>query len=215
MYLLKTTITIGTAVLVGACSTTATPPTPPTPTSIGSYGGQYAFIQNGSTIITSGSTTAIPGGMLSWNNPNLRAYIQDNPDFTAAAIVDRANSNQIYSGISGATAVGVPTTGTATYTGRYGLIRVTAAHGGTPWGFTDVQTSNVDFGAGTITGSGGLYGFAYSATIDGDYISGTVSFDGDGAVTAPLEGGFYGTDTLAGVFTDDATITGVFYGTNP
>ena len=215
MYLLKTTITIGTAVLVGACSTTATPPPIPTPTSIGSYGGQYAFTQNGSTIITSGSSTVIPEGLLSWNSANLRAYIQDNPDFTAAAIVDRTNSNQIYSGISGATAVDVPTSGTATYTGRYSLLRVTAAHGGTPWGFRGTQTSTVNFGTGTITGSGGLDGFAYSATIGGEYISGTVSFDGDGAVTAPLEGGFYGTDTLAGVFTDDATIAGHFYGTNP
>ena len=163
---------------------------------------------------TSGRINALAGGLKSWNNSGIRAYIQDEPDFTAASVVDRTDGNKIYSVITGTAAASVPTSGTANYSGRYALIRLTAAHGGTPWGYQEAQTSNVDFGAGTIVGSGGPNGFAYNATISGTSRSGTMQFNGDGAVTAPLEGGFYGTNTLVGAFTSP-TIVGHFYGKIP
>lgn len=206
MTFIKSTFIFGAAAIVGACSSSA-----PTVTS---SGGQYTVTQDGSSVTTSGSVSTLTGGLSSWNTPDVRAYIQDNADFTAAAVVDRTDSDKIYSVISGTAAGSVPTAGTATYTGRYGVLRVTAAHGGTPWGFAGEQTSNVDFAAGTIVGSGGTDGFAYNASISGSSISGTMSFTGDGAVTAPISGGFYGPSTLAGVFSADS-ITGLFYGVTP
>ncbi len=205
MYLVKSSFALSVAALVGACSTPA----------ITSSGGDYTITQNGSSVTTAGGVSNLTGGLQSWNNPDVRAYVQDEADFTAVAAVDRTDSNKQFSVITGTAAASVPTSGVATYTGRYGVIRTTAAHGGTPWGWVGTQTSSVNFGTGAIVGSGGADGFAYNATISGTSISGTASFTGDGAVTAPITGGFYGTNTLAGVFTDGSTVSGLFYGTNP
>ncbi len=208
MELHKTVLMLTVAVLVGACSTPAIQPAG----SVSSSGGDYTIVQNGETISTSGTNIVLVSGDLSWNNDNVRAYVLDTDDFVAAAIVDRTANNQTYAGISGAPSL-IPVSGSASFTGRYRILRITPETGGVPFGFWGPQISNVNFGTGIIVGSGGTDGFAYSATINGTDITGTMTFSGGGNITAPLVGGFYGYAALAGAFSGP-TITGYFSGIN-
>ena len=206
MNIKRIVLNLSAAALAGACTTTA-------PETISSLGGQYTITQNGSSFTTTGTPSVGSNGILDWVEPGFRAIILDTADFTTASVVDRTDGNKNYSIITGTPTPNVPTSGSATYAGQSIVIRTTAAHGGNPYSFTAPQTSNVDFGAGTVIGSG-FDGFAYTATISGTSINGTMQFTADGAVTAPLEGGFYGTDKLAGVFSAP-TIVGHFFGTAP
>ena len=66
-----------------------------------------------------------------------------------------------------------------------------------------------DLSEGTVTGSN--TGFDVAGVVTGNNIGGTVNFDG---VNAPLEGGFFGTQELAGVF-EGASFGGILYGVRP
>ncbi len=78
-------------------------------------------------------------------------------------------------------------------------------------------TTNVDFSNGTLQGSGtGTFGSSLqiNGTIIGGKFNGTVSFsalESGGQTVAPMTGGFFGWNTMAGIY-KGGTVAGVFFG---
>ena len=84
-----------------------------------------------------------------------------------------------FAGITGTTTPALPTTGTASYTGRYSLV----VSGGS---FTANLNLTADFAAGTITDTSPT--IVVNGTITGGDVTGTVDYLGQ---SGTLKGGFY------------------------
>ena len=108
-----------------------------------------------------------------------------------------------FSGIIGTTTAAP--TGSAEFEGRYTIVTPDAFRSSAP------VTFNYDFDAKTLkmTDITTTNSMVISATVSDDTLSGTATYDG---VKAELDGGFYGTEEVAGAF-NGGTAGGVFYGT--
>jgi len=212
--------------VLGACST-ASPPFVPavSGTAAANADGTYQIVEDGTTTslavpASSAATSAL--GLAFWNNIAYSGYVFSNADVTAIAMRDHPG-NSTHAGLTGTAASSVPTSGSATYTGAFsaayqvGNLTNSVAANGLARG---AMSTDVDFGAGTLSGSGtGSNGTTLSVTgtISGTNFNGTATFSGTdytGPAQADLSGGFYGTNTLAGIY-KNPKVAGVIWGATP
>ena len=214
-----------TAGLLAGCMNTTAPtpaPTPFTPAVNGTAqysGGTYSVTQGGITR-TFAAPAATGNGFLVWNGlGNEHGYLFENADVLAIAAMDTATEETI-AGISGTAAASLPTSGSATYAGGFSATYYRSGATNDSWNARGAFSTDVDFATGAVTGSGtGSANSSLSITgeISGTSFNGTAQFSADeytGAATVPLTGGFFGTNTLAGVY-QGSRVTGIIYGTNP
>jgi len=217
--ILKITPVFFAAGALAACSATSY-----VPGVAGNAGGTYSVTQNGTTTTLPAPGATLSNGMQVWDGTagSYKGYAYDSADVVAIALMDTA-SHATSTGISGTASTSVPLTSTATYTGGFSADYYSTNKVNYVRNVDGTFTSNVDFGAGTFSGNGvsiGVYNnptLSVSGTITGAEINGTATFAGSGytgSATAPLTGGFYGTNTLAGVF-QNATVAGLIWGVTP
>ncbi len=140
-------------------------------------------------------------------------------DGNVRAIAGRTSSGRSFAGITGTPAWGMPTSGSATYTGAFSGTYYRPDLPGGRQNARGFFTTNVNFSSRTIQGSGaGNLGSNSSLTINGTItgtkFNGTAQFsalNSGGLVTVPMTGGFYGYNTMAGIY-QGSTVAGVFYG---
>lgn len=202
----KTLSTLASIALLSACSetiidntsTTTTPTATLTnlaPGSAAVSGGIFSATSGGTTVTLPASGFTL-NGQTAWSNGTTRANSYASASVTA---VGGIHNNTVFSGITGTLGT-IPTTGSATYTGRY-AVNTQSSSNSAP------ITMSVDYAGGTVSSTGSA--LTVNGTISGSTVSGTVGFAGK---TAPLTGGFYGTNELAGAFSGN-DIGGVVYGT--
>lgn len=217
MTKLKTTSLLMLGTFLGACASTA-PTTPTIPAgAIGNASanadGTYTITAN-STSYELGTPTVAGGNTLrfSYFLPSSLARGFANADVTA--IGGMLGDGTAFAGLTGAASSSIPTTGTGTYTTRYTMVFPTASGAPVIGGLDGATTVNVDFLAGTLSSTASPY-LVFSGNITGVTFSGTAtcSYPANGcAATVPMEGGFYGTDGIAGVYSGTG-LAGAFYGT--
>lgn len=180
---------------------TAVPTAPTTPAiavgSAANTGGVYSVVQ-GTTTTTLPSGAFTLNGQPAWATGTTRANAYESANVLA---IGGVQSGTAFAGISGTPGV-VPTTGTATYTGRYAVNSAASSQSGP-------LVLSANFGSGTIADNTAAIDVV--GTITGSEFAGTVTFGGN---TADLSGGFYGTNEMAGAFAGD-NIGGVIYGSTP
>ncbi len=199
--------------LLGACAT-ATPTAPVIPagaigTASANADGTYTITANSTTyelnapFVAAGNTLRFSTSGLArgFSNADVTAIGGMKPDGTA------------YSGISGTASSSVPTTGVATYSTRATIVYPRTVAPIFIGGLDTAFTMDVDFGAGTVnstipslTLTGAITGTTFTGTATCNYSSGGC------AATVPMEGGFYGTNGIAGAFAGTG-LAGAFYGT--
>jgi hypothetical protein len=159
--------------------------------------GSFTIVDDAVAFELSASSTTL-NGQTAWINGSERAasFIDDNVTAIGGFL-----DGEPFSGITG-TLEAAPT-GDATFSGRYDYITESASINGALDLTFDLDDntllSDVDSDLvvdGTVASDGS--------------ITGTVAFDN---VTTDFNGGFFGTNAVAGTF-DDETAAGVFYGTN-
>ncbi len=212
--------------VVAACSSSVSPPY--APGTAQNSGGAYSVTQNGTTTPLVAPGAGIADGMRYWNGTAgaYNGFVYENADVIAIAVMNSITLETI-AGISGTAAASLPTTGTAIlYSGGFSVnhyfepgVSVSFVRN-----LSGPLTTNVDFEAGTFSGQGTAIGkldsptLSISGAISGTTLSGTATFAGadgfSGSGTAPLSGGFYGTNILAGVY-QNTDITGVIWGETP
>jgi len=195
---------------LSACSSTTTGgtggtggPSVSTTTNIGgqatNVGGVYSATQAGAlTAITISKSSS--NGQPLWMNTVVQTVIAGYESANVLAI-GGFNNNSPIKGVTG-TLTTTPLTGTATYTGRYS--RTTSGSF-----LSGALAIDVDFGALTFADT--TAGVDVSGTISGAQFSGTFT---KGGQSAPLAGGFFGTNEMVGAF-GNGSIAGVIYGTTP
>ena len=190
--------------LLGACSATIIDDTswltsnPLTNVAPGTAALSSGFhsVTSGGTTITLPATGFTLNGQTAWSDGTNRAGSYVSPSATA---IGGIQGTTVFSGVSGTLGVR-PASGTATYAGRYSAHAQTVSNNG-------ILSLDVDYGAGTVTATNTTV--AIAGTISGGNVTGTVTFNG---ATAPMVGGFYGTNEIAGAFSGN-DIGGIFYGT--
>lgn len=215
MTKLKITSLLMLGTFLGACA--ATTPTTTTPTIPAGAIGTASANADGTYTITANSTTyelgagsVAAGNTLRFPTPNFARGFS-NADVTA--IGGMLNDGTAYAGISGTASSSIPTGGTANYLSRFTIVYPTASGAPIIGGTDGATTVSVDFLAGTVTNASPT--LILSGTISGVTFSGTATcnYPGNGcAATVPMEGGFYGTDGIAGVYAGTG-LAGAFYGT--
>lgn len=159
--------------------------------------GSFTVEDAGETFELSNATFT-SNGQIAWFSGNERGASFINDDVTViGAVVD----GDPFSGVTGTTSAGP--TGDAVFTGGYTVVTASSSVGAGVVMNYSLSTNRLT----TATGSDLILNAAVGSE---GALNGTVVFDGE---TAPLSGGFYGTNTVAGAF-DNSTIAGVFYGTN-
>ncbi len=147
-----------------------------------------------------------------------KGYVYDSSDVLAISVMDTATHETI-AGINGNAAASVPTSGVASYAGGYSGTFVRAGIGDAR-NANGSFTTNVNFGSHAIIGSGtGTEGSSLSitGTVSGVQFNGTATYastDYSGVATAPLTGGFYGTNTIAGIY-QNTDVAGIIWGVSP
>ncbi len=214
---------ISSAVFMGACTTATTPALITTP-GIGAAsvaGASYSVTTNGVTDTIIGAATP-SGSFISWHGAGGGANTigggYETADVLAIGAMYKATPHGTFAGITG-TLSPAQTSGTASYSTNFSAVTVEPSGGSTiANGYGSIVTINVDFGAKTVGGIHSGWGLVLDGTIVGSQFSGTAAFLGNvnaTPTTVPMQGGFYGTDTIAGVFAGDG-LAGVFGGTeNP
>ena len=216
-----------TPLLLAAGALAACGASPYVPGTAQNSGGAYSVTQSGATIALPAPGGVLVNGMSVWDGTTgtHKGYVYENADVVAIAVMDSA-TQATTAGISGTAAASVPTTGSATYTGGFSgeYYRQQTGKPSYVRNLTGPLTTNVNFAAGTLSGQGVAAGtfntptLSISGTISGTEISGTATIAGasefTGSGTAPLSGGFYGTNTLAGVY-QSSNFTGVIWGQTP
>ncbi len=211
-------------IVAGALAACSSPYEPGTAQS---SGGTYSVTQSGATVSLPAPGAAIADGMMVWSDSagTHKGFVYDSADVVAVAVMN-TTTHETTAGITGTAAASVPTTGTAIYSGGFSADYYRAQTGKPNYvrNLSGPFTSNVDFAAGTISGQGTAVGtfdnptLAISGTISGTEFSGTATFananEFPGNGTVPLAGGFYGTNTLAGVY-QGTDVTGVIWGVTP
>jgi len=197
---------------LSACSSaqsggTGGPAVVPTRTNIGGQtshvGTTYAATQVGGAPGTlSGITVAKStiNGQPMWLNTGAQTSIAGYESANVLAI-GGFNNNALIKGVSGVLTT-TPLTGTATYTGRYSQTTPTSVNSG-------ALSIDVNFAANTFADT--TAGVSVSGTISGTQFTGTYT---RGGLSAPLAGGFFGTNEMVGAF-GNSTVAGVIYGTTP
>lgn len=211
---------------LAACSSTAVPTTPFVPLVSGSAtanaDGTYTITQSGTTITLSVPSTtpaASALGLRYWNDPSAAGYVYDGADVTAVAIMN-PTSFATLAGLSGTAASSVPTSGSAAYTGAFSATYFRGGVVNLPWLVRGAMTTNVDFGSGTLSGTAtgnDSSSLTVYGVISGTQFNGLAAFSGlesTGSPAADLSGGFYGSNTLAGIF-QNADVAGIIWGVSP
>jgi hypothetical protein len=140
----------------------------------------------------------------------------ENADVIAIAIMDVATSETIV-GLSGTSSTNVPVSGSAVFTGDFSSVYYRGGATNNAWNVTGAFTTSVNFSSGSVSGSGtGSYNSSLdvNGTVDGTSFNGTATFSATeytGTATVPMTGGFYGTQTVAGIYQGSDT-AGVFWG---
>ena len=159
-------------------------------------------IDTGTETITLPAATTTLNGQASWvfgNDSSIRGGTYQSVDVLA---VGGISNGRAFGAIAGTQMA--PPVMNVIYNGRITLADATGA--------SELPIGLVfDSNAGTMTASGtigatGIY--ALDGVVTGNDIGGTVTYNGN---TAPLDGGFYGTNETAGTFASD-DIGGLFYG---
>jgi hypothetical protein len=200
------------AVLSACSSTTTSTPTPPATPATTDIGGQATHVGSTYSATQAGALTAIPSaagssnGQPFWMNTGAGIAIYGYESSNVLAL-GGINSNTLIKGVTGVLSSPAQT-GTATYSGRYSVVTKHLSGSGIGSASTGLMSYYVDFGAGTLAGSIGS-GVVANANINGQQFTGTFTYNG---TSAPLEGGFFGTNEMAGAF-GNASIAGVIYGT--
>jgi len=199
------------ALALGACSTATTVTAPVSVPSVGSAAydattGGYSVTVNGTTTDMGIRTNLTLGGLI-WDNADTLAFAFTNADVEAAAGGLIKPTTTTFAGVTG-TAGTVPTSGSATYAGRIGLVGVDPIRGNSVYTNSLLELT-ADFAGLTVSQNTGSVTIA--GTISGSAFTGTVGWSG---LSAPMAGGFYGTNTAAGAFAS-AELAGAFLGTKP
>lgn len=169
---------------------------------------------DGKAHLADGPATSA-NGHIGYDSANLRAVIYETSDVLAIGGMYYANPYDTFGGITG-TLGNMPTAGTASYTGDFGAV---LQEGTVVYMYAGINglTIDVDFEAAELVGSGNN-GFELEGDIVGSEFTGTASLLGNTnavTTTVPMQGGFYGTETVAGAFSG-AGLAGVFGATqNP
>ena len=192
---------------LAACSSATTPTTPAAPTPV-NIGGQAAHVGTTYSATQAGvvtditATKILQNGQPFWINSTAGTRIAGYDSANVLAIGGFNNgTTSLIKGLTGLLS-SPPQTGTATYTGRYAVAKGTTIA-------SAPLTMDVNFNTGTFQDTS--YGVSVSGTITGQQFTGTFSHSG---ASVPLEGGFFGTNEMAGVF-GNSTIAGVIYGSKP
>ena len=193
---------------------------------VSTSGGNYYVSDGGYLTIlpTPHGTVPVAGINLSYWTSATTAGVYEHAgymysDADVQAIAGRSATGRSFAGISGTPAWGMPTSGSAIYTGAFSG---TYYRSDLPGGRENARgffTTNVNFSRRTIQGSGtGNLGSNSSLTINGTItgtkFNGTAQFsalNSGGVVTVPMTGGFFGYNTMAGIY-KGSTVAGVFYG---
>lgn len=205
---------------LAACSSATTPFTPALDGTAQNLGGNYSVTQNGTTVsiasTLSGSTFYGMRAWISSSNPH-KGFVYDTSDVLAIAVID-ATSGATGAGINGVAAASVPTSGVASYVGGYSGTYWNDLHN-LAWNAGGAITTNVDFASGAVTGSGSgteSSSLSVTGTVSGTQFNGTATFAAagyNGAAQAPMTGGFYGTNTMAGIYRN-TDVAGIIWGQN-
>ena len=210
---------ISSAIILGACSTapTSTPITTPGIGAANVAGPTYSVTTDGVTDTIIGPATR-NGNAITWlggGGSNTIGGGYETADVLAIGAMYKATPHETFAGITG-TLSPAQTTGTASYNSQFTASIVETTGGVTSAeGYSSTATLNVDFGAGTLSGGHVPWQLDINGTITGSQFSGTAAFKGSvnaTQTTVPMQGGFYGTDTIAGVFAGDG-LSGAFGGT--
>jgi len=205
---------------LAACSSAPTSFTPAVEGTAQNLGGTYSVTQNGTTTpITTAPSATIFNGMIAWTSAAAphKGYAYDSSDVLAISVMD-TTTHETFAGINGIAAASVPTSGAASYAGGYSGTFLRAGIGAR--NADGSFTTNVDFGSGAIIGSGtGTQGSSLSitGTVSGVQFNGTATYASTnfgGVASAPLTGGFYGTNTMAGVY-QNTDVSGIIWGIQP
>lgn len=216
MTLPKTLTGLAAVFALGACATTT--PTAPTVLTVPSVGtvslndttGAYTITINGTPTDLGPITSSFGTGFSTINFAGATFFARgfENADVTAIGGMTEGLSKTDFAGISGTFGT-VPTSASGTYTGSITFVFPNAAS----TTLVDYRTRNLsliaDFGAGTIAQN--FNDVVIDGNISGSSFSGNVTWNGK---TAPMAGGFYGTNTAAGAFSS-TEMAGAFLGTNP
>lgn len=206
-----------------ACATTTVPvPDPFDPAVSGTAGeaaGVYSVTQDGTTTTLPGASNGSVNGMLYWDTAlDIEGWAYDDGDALAISGRNKSTGDN-FAGISGTLAASIATTGMATYAGGFGF-NYDNGTAENAWGWGAFST-DVDFGSGEVSGTGtgaNVSSLTISGDIEGMQFNGVAVVDATGLVGGsaiiPMTGGFYGTDTIAGIYQSDE-IAGQFHGTNP
>ncbi len=206
---------------LAACSSTSTPTTivPAVEGSAQNAGGSYSVTQ---PIEITGTPAVTGDGFLAWGGGvgnSHKGYAYESADVVAIAAMD-VSTDVTVAGISGTAATNVPTSGTGVYAGGFSGTYLRGGGTNAPWNVRGAFTTNVDFATGAVTGSGtgsGSSTLSVTGTASGAQFNGTATFTAleyGGSITAPLTGGLYGTNTLAGIY-QGPEVTGIIWGVSP
>jgi len=199
------------ALALGACST-APPAAPVSVPSVGSVthnvaADTYTVTVNG-TPTNLGTPTSSFATRISFNSASHSARGFTNADVTAIGGMTEGVARTPFAGVTG-TFGSVPTSGTATYSGDITFIYPSPISTTATDFRTRTLSLTADFATGAV--SQNFDGVVISGNITANAFTGTVAWSGK---TAPLAGGFYGTNTAAGAFSS-AELAGAFLGTKP
>ena len=219
---------LGLITALGACATTTpTTPAPTTPSgppplpsgAIGNVtesGGDYAIEANstsydlGTPVITVNDDYRFNGA---FGNATFtygavaRGYSKADVDAMGGMLSD----GTAFSGVTGTAATSLPSTGTATYLGRFSMVYESATPGvlsATSGG----MSLTADFDAMTVVGNPSpAAALSVSGAITGSTFAGTASCNySTCSATVAMEGGFYGANGVAGAFAGTG-LAGAFY----
>ncbi len=224
MIVLKKVTLICAVGTLAACSSASDPAPAFTPAISGSAAnpaGVYSVTQNGVTRMQTGGGGSVGSALRFWGGGGgtNKAYAYESADVLVISGME-AGSNATYAGLTGTAASSVPTSGVAAYVGEFTgtYYRGGAING--PWNVNGNLTTNVDFGSGLLAGNGtgdASSTLSVSGTISGTNFNGVALFDAidtSGPAVVPMTGGFYGTNTLAGIY-QGTSVSGLFYGIAP
>ena len=184
---------------------------------VSTSGGNYYVYENGTSTILGPTDGYLPTRSLSYWTSGLAqpaGYMYS--DGNVRAVAGMTTGNTTFAGISGSPAIGLPTSGFATYNGSFSGTYYRLGGYNRHWNAEGQMSTSVNFSNGTVVGSGsGNFNSSLliNGTIYGDKFNGTAQFsalDFLGAVV-PMTGGFYGYNTLAGIY-KGSSVAGVFFG---
>ena len=206
-----------TAVVLGACSSAPTAFIPAISGSSQKTAAGYSITQNGTTTAFTTEGSLAHGNLLYWTSGSSTGFGYSTADVTAAVDISNTAPYGTSAGIIGNLSTTVPTTGSGSYLGDFGVVYYRGGTINAAYWSIGAFTTNVDFNAGTLAGSGTESAggtLTVSGALQGAQFNGTADFtalDFAGATNVPMTGGFYGANTVEGILQNGA-IAGLFTG---